>query len=183
MKPLPSDTFYRLNIDFDSVVIPAGQRWTDKTIRVAKFRASGVHRERAIAYSEHGGLLVKQHRYQLWIDSPERMLQNELVSYLRAIGAAPGVTGSESADAGFEIQGRIRRMDQVIEGDTLNATVVLAFELLERGGAQTLIFGREYRESRTVSSDDMRATISAISDSVTAIFERFVGDAGDALRN
>ena len=182
MKPLPGDTFYRLKIDAGSVSNLTGSPWTDKTIQVAKFRGSGLYRERAIAFSDHDEVIVKQHRYHLWIDSPERMLQNELIRYLRAAGAAPRISGSEAATDGFIIRGQIHQMDQVVEGGAISATVILAFELVGRGPAPP-IFSREYRESRVVSSDEMRVTAVAMSDAVRAIFERFVVDATNALHN
>ena len=152
-------------------------------VRVAKFRASGVHRERAIAYSESDQVVVKQHRYHLWIDSPERILQNELVSYLRAAGVAPTISASDLGNDGFEIQGQIRQMDHIIAADGASIVVALAFELVQQESEKLLVLGAEYRETRPTSSNDMAAVAVAMSDAVGVIFERFVADAGDALKH
>jgi len=180
MKPLPSDTFYRLNVH--PVSPDTAAPWSAETVRVAKFAASGVHRERAIAYSHTDEVVVKQHRYHLWIDSPERMLQNELVSYLRSASVAPLVTGSKIDGNRLEVRGRIDRMDMVVEPDTPGITVELHIEVVERGGGERLVLGREYRESRALDNDDMGAIASAMSDAVAAIFAQFTADAGEALR-
>jgi ABC-type uncharacterized transport system auxiliary subunit len=183
MKPLPGDTFYRLTIEPGRPAHSDGSRWTEKSIRVAKFQASGLHRERAIAYSEQDQVVVKQHRYHLWIDSPERMLQNELISYLRAAGVAPVISASELAGEGFEVRGQIRQMDQVIDGiGGVKIVVVLAFELVSKGSGKALILGREYRESHTVPNSDIKASAVAISGAIGVIFARFAADAGNALR-
>jgi len=181
MKPLPSDTFYRLKIERGVSEKAKGVMWTEKLLRVTKFHASGLHRERPIVYSDADQVVVKQHRYHLWIDSPERMLQHDLISYLRAARVAPGISGADLSGEGIEIQGRIRQMDQVIAADSTRVVVALAFDLIERGSDPTLVFGREYRESRMVSGGDMRAVAAAMSDAVGAIFERFAFDAGGAL--
>ena len=183
IQPLPSDTFYRLNIVPKVDARSDGQIWTDKTVRVAKFRASGVHRERAIAYTESDQVVVKQHRYHLWIDSPERILQNELVRYLRAVGVAPAITASDLGNDGFVIQGQIHQMDHVISADGARVVVAVAFELVQQDSGKALVLGTEYRESRPTSGSDMTAVAAAISDAVGIIFEQFVTDAGDALNH
>lgn len=183
MEPLPSDTFYRLRI---SPIVNAnsnGQRWTENTIRVAKFRASGVHRERAIVFSESDQVVIKQHRYHLWFDSPERILQDELVSYLRAAGVSPAISAHELRDNGLEIKGQIRQMDHVIGTEGTSIVVALALDLVRREPEKSLVLGAEYRESRTISGNEMGSVAAAISDAVGVIFERFVTDAGDALRH
>lgn len=183
MEPLPSDTFYRLRISPGVKANSNEQQWTEKAIRVAKFRASGVHRERAIVFAESDQIVVKQHRYHLWLDSPERLLQDELVSYLRAARVAPAISAHELDDVGLEIKGQIRQMDHVITADGTSVVVALAFDLVRREPEKSLVLGAEYRESRTISGNEMGSVASAISDAVGVIFERFVTDAGDALRH
>jgi ABC-type uncharacterized transport system auxiliary subunit len=176
MKPLPSDTFYRLNI----VPAAGGEPWTEKPIRVAKFRASGVHRERAIAYSTESDIAIKQYRYQLWIDSPERLLQNELFAYLRADRVAPAITESPTT-GGYEIRGTVRRFERIVEAGRVSVVVALAFEIVAPGSGETTVLAREYEESLAVESEEMTATATAMSRSVSSIFQRFVADARAAL--
>lgn len=182
MAPLPSDTFYRIQIDSPPRAGAITRPLTDQRIRVAKFHASGVHRERPIAFTEQGGIVVKQHRYHLWIDSPERMLQDELISYLRAIRASPKITAADLSGEGIEIRTWIRQMDRAVNGEASSAVVVLAFEVMSVGARDTLIFDREYQESRAVSGNDLNAVATAISAACAAVFERFVADLGGALR-
>ena len=179
MKPLPSDTFYRLNVP---VAAPVVKTWSELPVRVAKFSASGVHRERPIAYSGADSVVVGQHPYDLWIDSPERMLQNELVRYLRDAHVAPVVTGSSVTGAAVEVRGRIDRMDNVIESGAAGVVVELHLELALRGKRDAVVFARAYRESRTPAGSGMAAVASAMSEAVGAIFARFTADAGGALQ-
>lgn len=179
MKPLPSDTFYRLNIPSAA---PVAQAWSGKPVRVAKLTASGIHRERPIAYSGADSVVVGQHRYDLWIDSPERMLQNELVRYLRDAQVAPIVTGSSVSATAIEIRGRIDRMDNIVESAEPGVIVELHFELVIRGQRDAVVFARAYRESRTPAGSTMAAVAGAMSEAVGAIFARFTADAGGALQ-
>ncbi|MGR9089480.1 MAG: ABC-type transport auxiliary lipoprotein family protein [Gammaproteobacteria bacterium] len=179
MKPLPSDAFYRLNVPGAA---PAAKAWTEVPVRVAKFSASGVHRDRPIAYSGADSVVVGQHRYDLWIDSPERMLQNELVRYLRDAHVAPIVTGSSVSGAAVEVRGRIDRLDHVVESDAPGVVVELHLELALRGKRDAVVFARAYRESRTLAGGGMAAVAGAMSEAVGAIFAQFAADAGGALQ-
>ncbi len=134
-------------------------------------------------FAESDQIVVKQHRYHLWLDSPERLLQDELVSYLRAARVAPAISAHELDDVGLEIKVQIRQMDHVITADGTSVVVALAFDLVRREPEKSLVLGAEYRESRTISGNEMGSVASAISDAVGVIFERFVTDAGDALRH
>lgn len=179
MKPLPGDSFYRLNIPLAS---PVAQAWSTTPLRVAKFAASGVHRERPIAFSAADNVVVGQHRYDLWIDSPERMLQNELVRYLRDARVAPVVTGSSLSGTAIEVRGRIDRLDNIVESGAPAVIVELHLEVVVRGQRDAVIFARAYRESRTPAGTGMAAVASAMSEAVGAIFAQFTADAGGALQ-
>jgi len=179
MKPLPSDTFYRLNVP---PAQPAAQAWPAVPVRVAKFSASGVHRERPIAYSGADSVVVGQHHYDLWIDSPERMLQHELVRYLRDAHVASVVTGSSISGAAIEVRGRIDRMDNIVAPAGPGVVVELHLELVLRGQRDAVIFARAYRESQTPADSTMTAVAGAMSGAVGAIFARFTADAGGALQ-
>lgn len=178
MKPLPSDKFYRLNVP----PAAAAQAWSGAPVRVAKFVASGVHRERPIAYAGADGVVVGQHRYDLWIDSPERMLQNELVRYLRDARVAPVVTGSSLAGKAIEVRGRIDRMDNLVESGDPGVIVELHLELVVRGRRDEVVFARAYSETRTPAGSSIAAVAGAMSEAVGAIFARFTADAGGALQ-
>ncbi len=179
MKPLPSDTFYRLNVP---LAAPAARAWPGVPVRVAKFVASGVHRERPIVHSGADGVVVGQHRYDLWIDSPERMLQNELVRYLRDARVAPVVTGSSVSGKATEVRGRIDRMDHIAEAGNSAVIVELHLELVVRGQRDAVVFARAYRESRPLAGSTMAAVAGAMSAAVGAIFAQFTADAGGALQ-
>lgn len=183
LKPLPSDTFYRLDIKPQAGARGAAQPWTDKLIRITKFSASGVHRERPIVYSRVGGVVVQQHRYHLWIDSPERMLQQELIDYLREANVAPRISGSNVDGAGFEVRGEIRQMDQVTGDGGVKVVVIINFELIATESQRSLILGREYQQLLPVTGSDMSATALAMSAAVGEIFERFLVDATQAVQN
>lgn len=179
MEPVPSDTFYRLKLERPS----AAGSWGEHMVRVAKFRANGLHRERAIAHSNADELAIKQHRYHLWTESPERLLQDELISYLRAAEVGKTIAGSSASAADIEIRGTVTQMEQVVSGNDTKVAVVLSFDLIAPAAATTLLLAREYRETRDASGEDVTAAVKAISAAVEAIFARFVSDAEQALRS
>jgi ABC-type uncharacterized transport system auxiliary subunit len=180
LKPLPSDRFYQLDVNHLGANTSTAP-WTAEPVRVGKFQANGVHRERAIVRSESGQFAVQQQRYDLWVDSPERMLQIELVSYLRAANVAPVVTTSNVHRSGYEISGRILRFDQVVDGDRTSIAVVLSLELAALKSPSMVVLAREYEEISSTGNGDIEASVAAISAAIETIFRRFVADAGTAL--
>ena len=177
MEPLPSDTYYRLDILSDpSADLSAGMRWTDKPVQIKKFKGNGVLRERQIAYSDADEYVVRQHQYEMWIDSPEYLLQSELVSYLRARAVSPMIGVSKPGPHRLEIQGRILQLDEIRDGDSVRVAVRLAFEVEVPGNGGGLLLGREYAETRNVGERQMSATAAAMSSAVRMIFDRFNND-------
>ena len=99
LKPLPSDTFYRLSAPDNDEGTSKAENWTDGTLYVERFRASGIYKERAIALLEKDGVSIKQSRYHYWHESPELLLQQRMVERLmREQVAARVVTDSDLWD-------------------------------------------------------------------------------------
>ena len=100
--PLPRDHFYR-------VAVPASPNPAARfpgTISVAPIEADGLLRERPLLFSEGNAHEIQQHDYHYWVEAPPRMLQTQLVDYLRASGAADAViTPDLRLPADFEVTG------------------------------------------------------------------------------
>jgi hypothetical protein len=80
---------------------------------VRAFDASGLLRERPLLYSASGSSTeLQQHDYQYWTDTPPRMLQDQLVAYLRRSGIADSVvTPDLRTAADFEVIGKVERLE------------------------------------------------------------------------
>jgi len=170
-KPVPVDHYYRLP---DISLSGSGlTRLSDGIVYVALFETDGLHRERALVYSNNEGLELKQFHYQHWIDSPARLIRDHLVQYLRTINAAPTVVTSVDPYPEMRISGRIRRFDRIM-GDPADQ-VVVALEL-RADREDELLHIKDYQVTETVTGSSASDTVTAFDKALLRCFAEFVKD-------
>ncbi len=176
--PLPRDHFYRV-----SVRAPLGATaYFPGTISVAPIEAEGLLRERPLLYSNSGAHEVQQHDYHYWSEAPPRMLQAQLVDYLRSSGAAASViTPDLRLPADYEVTGRIRRLERLLQGDTTRVVAELELAMTVNNG-QDLIVVQSYGAEIAAENDSVEASVQALDSALSDIFARFVADADTRSR-
>ncbi|MCG8324027.1 MAG: PqiC family protein [Thiotrichales bacterium] len=171
-KPVPIDHFYRLP-EISSESVP-DVSLSDGVIYVSIFETDGLHRERALVYSEGGNELeLKQYHYQHWVDSPTRMLRDHLVQYLRAASASPTVVTSVDPYPQMEIRGKIHRFDQINTDSNTSVTVSLE---LRADSDNRLLHIQDYDFTETVSGDSVEDTVNSYNSLLIKSFTQFVND-------
>jgi ABC-type uncharacterized transport system auxiliary subunit len=170
--PVPEDFYYRL-------VKPAApaqaQALSDGTIFVEQFIADGVHRERALTYvTGDPAVEIRQHHYHHWMDSPSRMLRDQLIDTLRAGQAAPLVTDAPEVVSDLNIHGKIRRFDQRPASGG-EVTVALDFRV-ERSDRPEPLLVRSYEARAPVAGRDMAAAAGAYSVALAEIYAALIAD-------
>jgi ABC-type uncharacterized transport system auxiliary subunit len=176
--PVPVDYYYRL----PEPRAETGEPLTQGVILVKLFLTDGVHNERALVFSRDAdGLRLEQHHYHFWVDSPPRMVQAQLVSYLRAASAAPVVVADPSVPADLLVSGRIKRFERDISGRTPVVRVALEMRLdLSEGGVLVLV--RDYSVETKVDGSGFPESAKAFSESLDRLFTEFLADARGELR-
>ena len=141
---------------------------------VERLASDDLLRERPIAHRmSPGSAEVTPYAYHLWADSPERMLQQQLATFLRAARVAERVaTPDVGAEPDWIAGGSLRRLDVV--GDDA-AEVELELWLRDARG-RTPPFRQTYRVERPAGGDGMEGAVGALSQAVGAAFEAFVAD-------
>lgn len=176
--PAPADRFYRL----PDPQVSAGRALTTGLIKVARFEADGVYRERAVLFTDDGrGLSLEQYRYHFWTDAPPQMLQHQMIAYLRNAGAASTVVHKPSAEAELTVSGRVKRFERDISGSAPVAQIVLELSL-ERDDAGAPLLSKDYSASVGAASDAFTDSVAAFAQGVAEIFDAFLADAGERLQ-
>src|SRR4051794_7518715 len=107
---VPKEQYFRL------VAAPATETLTHPFVGIleaAPLGADGVTGERPLLYTANGGVKLEQRNYAYWTELPTAMIRDQLVTYLRAAGAAEQVVPSElRIGATYRIQGEIKRLEQ-----------------------------------------------------------------------
>jgi len=174
--PVPRDHYYR-------VLVPAPARSDVPILKgvlaIAPLEADGLLRERPLIYSASGeSYEMQQHDYHYWTDPPPRMLQIQLIDYLRRSGlAATVVTPDLRIEADYVLSGRIKRLERLLGGGPTRVVAEIELALVERT-SKRLILVRSYDAEVLSADESVAASITALNTALTRIFESFLTDAG-----
>lgn len=147
-------------------------------LSVAQFEAEGLLRERPLLYSTTGSAYeMQQHDYHYWMDPPTRMLQLQLVDYLRASGLAQSVvTPDLRIKADYEVSGRIRRLERLLGGGPARVVAELELSLVARANNGLLVIGT-YSAEAIAGDDGVESSVLALNQALGQVFGRFLADA------
>ena len=114
-----------------------------------------------------------------WIDPPPRMIQDQVVSYLRSGGtAARVVTPEMRLLPDYALTGRIKRLERVVDGSRFVAVVELEIGLSDARDNSLVLL--ETYVAEEPAGRDMASTVEAFNRGITKILEKFVADLGGA---
>lgn len=170
---LPEDHYYRLG----GAAPKAGAGGAlSGIVEVNRFIASGLTASRAIVYTDSTTAReVRAYHYHLWAEPPPIMLQNALVSYLRAANAAPTVvTPDMRVEPDFIVSGKIRRFEQV-RGAAGKVNVELELSV-KRSRDDKLILLKPYAVSVGTKGATVGEAVTRISQGINAIYAKFLSD-------
>ena len=147
-------------------------------LSVAQLEAEGLLRERPLLYSTTGSAYeMQQHDYHYWMDPPTRMLQVQLVDYLRASGLARSVvTPDLRIKADYEVSGRIKRLERLLGGGPARVVVELELSLVARAQNDLIVIGT-YGAEAIAGDDGVESSVLALNRALGQVFERFLADA------
>ncbi len=189
--PVPRDQYYRVLVappaQGGALQSATGQSATGQSatgimfpgvLSVAPLDAGGLLRERPLLYSATGRAHeVQQHDYYYWMDPPPKMLQAQLVDYLRASGLAKAVvTPDLRVRPDYEITGRLKRFERLLGGGPTRVVAEIELALVETRRNQLLVV-ETYSAEVTAADDSVEASVLALDQALGRIFERFLADA------
>ncbi len=147
-------------------------------LSVAPLEAEGLLRERPLLYSTTGRATeMQQHDYHSWMDPPTRMLQLQLVDYLRASGLVQSVVTPElRIEADYVVSGRIKRLERLLGGGPTRVVAELELSLVARASNELIVIGT-YSAEAVAENDGVEASVLALNQALGQVFESFLADA------
>jgi ABC-type uncharacterized transport system auxiliary subunit len=174
--PVPTDTYYRLTTPQVSTPAPL----TTGIILVRPLQGDGLHSDRAILHAQDPqGVVLTQYSYHFWNEAPPRLIQHQLIDYLRAAQSGRLVVGELDGDPALTISGRIKEFERQEGGK--QTTVRVSLELrLDDAHRQPLLV-QDYSEYAPAGGDDLSGTVAAFDQALNTLFTRFLADAAKAI--
>ena len=171
--PLPRDHYYRLLVSGPAEISAEGR--LAGVMRVELLQADGLLRERPLLYSQSGASHeVQQHNYHYWTDAPPRMLQDQLVSYLRQSNIARSVvTPDMRVRADYQISGKVKRLERLLGGGPPRVFVEMELALV-RLSDNALVLVDNFAEQEPEGGDDVASAIIALNKATGRVFGRFL---------
>ncbi len=176
-ETVPPDHYYRITVTKPDqraagIAFPG-------VLSVATFDGDGLLCGRPVLFTTDGreGTL-RQHNYHYWVDSPSRLLQGQLASYLRNSALADSVVTPEMrVRADYELVGRIIRLERVLGAGPPRVAVKLALSVV-RLSDHKLVTTNTFSAEVNCVDDSVGAAITAMNQAVGEIFNDFVAGTG-----
>lgn len=146
-------------------------------IAVTPLRSDALHQERMILYSlKSSPLMINTYYYHQWASSPGRLIQENLINYLRDIDFARTVVrDGERTQIDGQVNGYIQRFERIVGRGKPSVVVRLELSFIPRSGtAGRHAITRVYNVDRQARDNSMESTIEAFSAALQDIYARFV---------
>jgi ABC-type uncharacterized transport system auxiliary subunit len=174
-EPIPEDQFYRLVSPGEPVRLanPA----IKGTLKVEPIKTFGIYRERAILFSHSDQPeSLKQHHYNHWIDTPTRLIRDQLVDYLRARGVAGTVAGAQiGLNGDIRLYLELKNFERVIHPtDDVSVKVRLDAVITDKSNRPLKI--TSYLSEIPAGESSVAASVAAINQALSEIYRRLADD-------
>lgn len=171
---VPREHYYRLITEnpaagFDPPILGG-------SLMVEPLVGNGLTNERPLLYSSKDNPLeLQQYHYHYWVDTPPRMLQVQMISYLRAHGLSANVFTPETRLLpDYALSGRINRLERVIGGASSDAVIELEISVSDARDGRVIL--RETYLAEEPTGDDMASVVEAFNRGFAIILRKVVAD-------
>jgi ABC-type uncharacterized transport system auxiliary subunit len=171
--PVPRDHYYRLLVPMPAE--SGAEALLPGVMTVELLQADGLLRERPLLYT--GGAQsseLLQHNYHYWNDVPPRMLQDQMVTYLRRSSAASlVVTPDTRVRADYQVSGKAKRFERLVGEGTPKVVVEIELALL-RLSDDALLVVDTYTAEEIAADDSVEASVVAMNRATARVFDDFL---------
>ena len=176
-ETVPPDHYYRISVNQPDQ--PAPSVAFPGVLSIATFDGDGLVRGRPVLFATGGAKgTLRQHNYHYWVDSPSRLLQGQLATYLKNSALAQSVVTPEMrVRADYELVGKILRLERVLGAGPSRVAVELELSVV-RLSDHALLSTNTYSSEINCVDDSVGAAIAAMNQAVGKIFNEFVAGAG-----
>ncbi len=179
---ISSDHYYRLVTEPDIKVAQSPK--LDGILAVRRFATDGPHSGRAIVYSRaEEPMELYSYRYHFWTEPPARLVQGQLVQFLRQAGVARSSYRQDPAlRAEFIMAGRLQRFEIVRSPTDPTAVVAMEVSLQKRGDAQPFMVQAYAAEVAVQGGSSVRVGVTALAQALMQVQRALIKDIKGLIR-
>src|SRR4051794_27374157 len=170
---VPKEQYFRL------VATPPAEKLAHPFVGILEtspLGADGVTGERPLLYTDNGGIKLEQRNYAYWTELPTAMIRDQLVTYLRAAGAAEQVVASElRIGAAYRIQGEIKRLEQSAGKKNDVGIIDIELSVIDESTDQ-LVLSKVYHSETPAADHSIDAAVAALNAGLQDVLNRFAAD-------
>ncbi len=173
--PAPEDHYYRLITS--ELPQPSTSPTIPGVLKIDPINSYGIYRERALLYTlEAQPEALQQHRYHYWIDTPTRLIRDQLVDFLRASGVAGSIAGSQVSLRGdLRLKLTLTRLERVVHtGQRVRVRVALDAVITSADGKPVKI--TDYARETPATDASIPASVAAINLALNGIYFELLED-------
>lgn len=170
--PLPEDRYYRIELAAPEKIVQVPL--LQGGLLVDRLQTDALRSGRAIVYREdEKPLQLQRHHYHFWSESPAKLIQHQLASFLEQARVADYVFNTDHAlPHQYRLTGRVVEFDRVEGKEQTTSAIELQFVLTRRGVKGPLL-SETYHAETVVNGQDMhefaRATQQALGQVLDAL--------------
>ncbi len=172
--PAPQDHFYRLDVPAPSAsgsgTVLAGGLLVERPTTDALTRGRPL-----LQRGSESSVEVTPYKYHLWVDSPDLLVQREMIDYLRAAQVASEVSSRQvDMDPRWVLNAHISRMEHMKSGG--NRVIVEIEMRVSAVSSRRARVNKTYRAEQAVSGSGIEAAARAFGRAVGNILGQLVRD-------
>jgi cholesterol transport system auxiliary component len=170
----PEDHYYRLQLAAPKS--PLAAEALRGTLEIKPFIGDGLAAGRPIVYSHAGKPQeLREYHYHFWTQPPTIMLQDQLVTYLRAAKVAGMVVTPEMrVEPEYILVGKIKRLERIV-GTPSKAALELELGLRQtKSGAIVLL--KTYGLEVAAQGNSVADAVAALNRALSEIYAKFTAD-------
>lgn len=171
---IPDDHYYRLP---ELVAIKMTTPLLNGTLSVKRVITYGIYGERTLIYTdENNRNKLNRYHYHHWEKSPSKLIQDNIVQYLKSSGIAQNVISySQNTHADYLLEAELISMHRDITSKDYMADITINIQIYNKSNGAIYI-NKRYRSKITANSNELVSTIDAFGLSLKTIYDKLITD-------
>ncbi len=171
---IPDDHYYRLP-ELKTSKLPSPL--LNGSLRVKKVITHGIYAERTLIYTDKNNeLKLTRYHYHHWEKSPAKIIQDNIVQYLKARGVAHKISmHTRESKPDYILEAELVTLHRHVNAGSYSAAIAIDFRLFNNSN-NSIFINKRYYSNITASSEHLVDTIKAYSQGFQQIYDEFIID-------